>query len=62
MNDIKNPEELWSLQKAKLQLLFAHLHEEDFDHDFQNKDVMLELLQTKLGKTKEELDQLLTGL
>ena len=62
MNDIKNPEALWTLQKAKLSLLFTHLHEEDFRYDYGKKDVMLESLQKKLGKSREELNLLLEGL
>jgi hypothetical protein len=62
MNDIKNPEELWNSQKAKLQLLFSHLHEEDFRYDYGKKDVMLDQLQSKLGKSREELNALLLGL
>ncbi|HEY0653325.1 MAG TPA: hypothetical protein VGD65_09360 [Chryseosolibacter sp.] len=62
MKSIKNPEQLWALQKAKLRLEFPHLHEEDFRYDYGKKDVMLELLQKKLGKTREELNSLLSGL
>ena len=62
MNDIKNPEELWTLQKAKLKLRFAQLDDEDFQYDYGKKDVMLELLQKKLGKSREELNHLLLGL
>jgi hypothetical protein len=62
MNDIKNPEELWNIQKGKLRLLFTHLHDEDFRYDYAKKDVMLELLQKKLGKSRDELNQLLLGL
>jgi hypothetical protein len=62
MNDIRNPEELWIVQKAKLKLLFTHLADEDFNYDYGRKDVMLELLQKKLGKSREELNLLLLGL
>jgi hypothetical protein len=62
MNDKKNPEELWAMQKAKLKLIFAHLHEDDFQYDYGKKDVMLRNLELKLGKSREELDQLLLGL
>lgn len=62
MSYIKNPEELWTFQKAKLSLLFPHLHEVDFYYDYGKKDVMLDLLQKKLGKTREELNVLLSGL
>ena len=54
-----NPEQVWSIQKAKLQLLFPHLHEEDFHYDYGKKEPMLNLLQQKLGKTREELEALL---
>jgi len=30
MIDIRNPDELWAVQKAKLKLLFTHLHDDDF--------------------------------
>jgi hypothetical protein len=62
MNEIKNPEELWTLQKAKLKLQFTHLHDEDFYYDYGKKDVMLESLQKKLGKSREELNEILLGL
>ena len=62
MNDMKNPEELWTAQKAKLKLLFKDLHDEDFYYDYGKKDVMLELLQKKLGKSREELNLFLLVL
>lgn len=62
MNDIKNPEELWNVQKSKLKLLFTNLHDEDFQYDYGKKEVMLQSLQKKLGKSREELNLLLSGL
>lgn len=62
MNDIKNPEELWTVQKTKLKLIFSHLSDEDFQYDYGKKDVMLKKLELKLGKSREELDLLLLGL
>jgi hypothetical protein len=58
----KNPEELWAMQKAKLKLLFTHLHDSDFRYDYGKKDVMLQQLQAKLGKSREELNILLFKL
>lgn len=58
----KNPEALWAMQKAKLQLLFTHLQEEDFKYDYGKKDVMLDQFQAKLGKSREELNVILFGL
>lgn len=62
MIDIRNPDELWAIQKAKLKLLFTHLHDDDFYYDYGKKDVMLEQLQKKLGKSREELSQFLLTL
>jgi hypothetical protein len=62
MDEIKSPEELWTLQKAKLKLRFTHLHEEDFQYDYGKRDVMLESLQKKLGKSREELNEILLRL
>lgn len=62
MSDIKNPEELWTLQKAKLKLRFTHLDDGDFQYDYGKKDVMLDLLQKKLGKSREELNHILLVL
>ena len=62
MNDITNPDELWTVQKGKLRLLFTNLNDEDFQYDYGKKDVMLELLQKKLGKSREELNLLLSEL
>ena len=62
MSDIKNPEKLWTEQKAKLRLMFTELHDEDFQYDYGKRDVMLDLLQQKLGKSREELNVLLLGL
>lgn len=50
------------MQKAKLKLIFAHLHEDDFQYDYGKKDLMLKNLELKLGKSREELEQLLLGL
>ena len=57
-----NPEQVWRMQKAKLQLLYTHLHDEDFRYDYGKKDIMLEQLRAKLGKSREELYSLLKGL
>ena len=62
MNNTMNPEQVWRMQKAKLQLLYTHLHDEDFRYDYGKKDMMLEQLRAKLGKSREQLDSLLKGL
>ena len=62
MNNGKSPDELWTMQKAKLKLIFADLDEDDFQYDYGKKDVMLTNLELKLGKSRGELEQLLSEL
>jgi hypothetical protein len=63
MMDNKNsPEETWRKQKAKLKLLFSHLHDDDFRYDYGMKEVMMTQLQLKLGKSREQLNEFLAGL
>lgn len=54
-----NPDVLWTVQKAKLKLLFPHLHDEDFYYDYGKKEMMMSLLEKKLGKSREEFELLL---
>ena len=62
MDEIKNPEQLWTMQKSKLRLRFPQLHDEDFRYDNTRRDIMLDLLQYKLGQSREELNFVLLGL
>jgi hypothetical protein len=62
MNHRAHPEELWRQQKIKLKLLLPYLSDEDLRYDYGMKEVMLTKLQTKLGKSREELNDLLSGL
>ncbi len=52
----------WKIQKGKLKQKFALLTENDFLFADGKKDEMLGRLQTKLGKTKEELLKIIAGL
>jgi uncharacterized protein YjbJ (UPF0337 family) len=49
----------WEVQKAKLKQRFAELTDNDLMFLDGKKDEMLGKLQVKLGKTKEELHQIL---
>ena len=62
MENITKQGRRWSTQKAKLKLLFTHLHDSDFRYDYGMKEVMLNSLQAKLGKSREQLNSLLTEL
>ena len=52
----------WSEQKGKLKQKFAWLTDNDLLFDIGRKEEMLGRLQIRLGKTKEELRQIIMGL
>jgi uncharacterized protein YjbJ (UPF0337 family) len=52
----------WNEQKGKLKQKFAILTDNDLMFDEGKKDEMLGKLQIKLGKTKEELRDIIKGL
>ena len=62
MNYNIKAEERWSNQKAKLKLLYVNLDDEDLRYDYGMKDIMMTKLQVKLGKSREELEAVLSGL
>ncbi|MDO9255341.1 MAG: general stress protein CsbD [Bacteroidales bacterium] len=52
----------WSERKIKLRQKFASLTDNDLIFEAGNTEEMLEKLQLKLGKTKEELRRILATL
>jgi len=52
----------WNEQKGKLKQKFATLTDDDLMFAEGKKDEMLGKLQIKLGKTKEELHEMISGL
>ena len=52
----------WNEQKGKLKQLFASLSDDDLLLKEGKKDEMLGKIQKKLGKTKEELNQIIDNL
>jgi uncharacterized protein YjbJ (UPF0337 family) len=52
----------WNEQKGKLKQQFANLTDNDLMFAEGKKDEMLGKLQIKLGKTKEELHKVMSGL
>jgi uncharacterized protein YjbJ (UPF0337 family) len=52
----------WNEQKAKLKQKFAALTDDDLMYAEGKKEEMLGKLQVKLGKTKEELHNLINAL
>jgi uncharacterized protein YjbJ (UPF0337 family) len=52
----------WEQQKGKLKQKFATLTDNDLLFSEGKKEEMIGRLQTKLGKTKEELHKIISGL
>jgi uncharacterized protein YjbJ (UPF0337 family) len=52
----------WNEQKEKLKKKFALLTDQDVTFEEGKMDEMMEKLQTKLGKTKEELSGIIATL
>jgi uncharacterized protein YjbJ (UPF0337 family) len=52
----------WNEQKGKLKQKFAVLTDNDLMFEEGKKDEMIGKLQIKLGKTKEELNKIMTEL
>ena len=52
----------WKEQKAKLMAQYDNLNDSDLQFEDGKKDVMMERLQKKLGKTKEELASIMEAL
>jgi uncharacterized protein YjbJ (UPF0337 family) len=51
----------WNEQKGRLKQKFAVLTDNDLMYEEGKKDEMLGKLQVRLGKTKEELNSILSG-
>jgi uncharacterized protein YjbJ (UPF0337 family) len=52
----------WNEQKGKLKEKFSTLTDADLQYEEGKKDAMLEKVQAKLGKTKEELATIIAAL
>ena len=52
----------WSEQKAKLKAKYEILTDKDLQYENGKKDEMLNKIQIKLGKTKEELTAVIEAL
>lgn len=55
-------EDNWAEQKVKLKAQFSNLTDDDLNYEEGKRDEMLSRVQTKLGKTPEELTAIIAGL
>lgn len=58
----ETPDEKWIIQVKELKAMYPFLEAEDFTFDYGMKDVTLNKLQLKLGKNREELNEILDAL
>jgi len=54
--------ENWDEQKEKLKAKFSNLTDEDLDYEEGKRDEMLERVQIKIGKTRDELTAIIADL
>ena len=62
MTNIQTTDPHWRRKKAKLKLMFAHLHDTDLRFDYGMKEVMMSRLQVTIAKSRIELNTLLATL
>ena len=53
---------LWTTMRNKLKRRFVFLTDKDLKYDEGKKEVMLDVLQKRLGKTREELEAIMAAL
>lgn len=58
----QSPDEKWIIQVDKLKETYPFLDEDDFTYDYGMRDVMLDKLQNKLGKNRDELNEMLGAI
>jgi uncharacterized protein YjbJ (UPF0337 family) len=52
----------WIQDKRKIKKRYVFLTDKDLHYDIGKKDIMLAKLQKRLGKTKEELQEIIAAL
>ncbi|MBK9105665.1 MAG: general stress protein CsbD [Saprospiraceae bacterium] len=52
----------WIQEKRKIKQRYVFLTDKDLTYEQGKKDVMLGMLQKRLGKTKEQLQEIIAGL
>jgi hypothetical protein len=60
MTNVQTPSRAWKKQKANLKAMFPELQESDFLYEYGEKEAMMDKLQRKIGKTRSELNDLIS--
>jgi hypothetical protein len=58
----QSPDDKWKIQVEKLKEMYPFLVEDDFTYDYGMKDVMLDKLQVKLGKDRDQLNEIISAI
>ena len=61
MNNPQIASGLWRKQKARLKLMFSTLTDNDFKYEYGMKEVMMTHLQEKVGKSRSEINEVMTN-
>lgn len=62
MTNLQTPSRAWGKQKANLKAMFPELEDNDFLYEYGGKEAMMNRLQNKIGKTRSELNELITEM
>lgn len=62
MTNLQTPSRAWGKQKANLKAMFPELQDNDFLYEYGGKEAMMNRLQNKIGKTRSELNELITEM
>jgi hypothetical protein len=58
----KEEKSAWIQEKRKIKKRYVFLTDKDLAYDIDKKDIMLGKLQKRLGKTKEQLQEIIAAL
>lgn len=61
MNNLQTSNRGWVKQISRLRILFPELEDEDFQYAYGKKEEMMYKLQRKIGVTRPDLNELISG-
>lgn len=61
LDNLQTPGRGWTKQISKLKVLFPDLEDEDFRYAYGEKEEMMYKLQRKIGVTRPDLNELISG-
>jgi hypothetical protein len=61
MNNMQTSARGWVKQKSRMKVLFPELREDDFEYEYGQKEEMMYRLQLKIGVTRPDLNEMISG-